>query len=143
MELTTTLSISPQQFFHIIDQSIYADFGENITISSGITTTKKLPTILSGEATVEVTVLEYEPNVLYKASFQTPRSSNIMTYRVTPTDSDKISVHYTEETTFPRSLDRWNYKIMSVFYKKSRTKQMLQRLSAMEASILNPSADTE
>lgn len=135
MQLTTTLHMSDKQFFEFICNSVQADFGNPITIEKGLSYEKSLQTSLSGTVSVKVSILEYIPYSLYSASFAHTRSTTVMTYRIDPLDDHTISLTYEETAEFFSKIDKWNHKIVTFLYEKSKRKQMLKRIKAMEQSI--------
>lgn len=131
MDLEVELNIKASDFFAVITDSVKQDVGEETPVFKGLAYEKKIPAVLSGSATANVTITEFIENKIYSVEYKTSRSTINTTYRIEEV-LDKIKVFYEEIEEFDSKMDKLNANFMKMFYEKRKRNQLRSKLKSLE-----------
>lgn len=150
MEVTMDLKVSQETFFDFLVASIIQDIeqntGKKITkadIKAGYSYDKKLKTKVGKMGSANVTIVTFEPNTQYVASFESNQGTNFISYKMKSLEVDKTNVIYTEEFIAADKPKEWNFKLVHFFYKKKSEKRAETNLKNIESYIHSKGGDNK
>lgn len=142
MEITKTLSVSKEEFHHLILDMLVADIkestGKDVPVSeiiSGYTYKKELSTKLGKQAKVKTKLVEIVPGC-YKAEFTSVSGINSMCYEYSETGECEISVLYKEDYEASSKANDLNFKAMNFLFTRRTKKRINMMLDSMERFII-------
>ena len=135
IEVTKILNISAQDFFDVIEESLYNDMqktSNQVNIESGMSYKKNLKNKLGQLSEVEICIEKYERPNIYSSKIQKSKENNYITYEVNKIDENNIEVKYTEDYIAHNKMKNLNYKAILVLYKKKSIKRMTMIIENIE-----------
>ncbi|MGI6109974.1 MAG: DUF3284 domain-containing protein [Eubacteriaceae bacterium] len=142
MKIEKHLDITPEQFFEVVEKSVIRDMKKKKPVTEGLTYHKSIQTQMGGAAPVTITVTEYKPPsegqespYVYASTVDSNVNKTSISYHVTESEDGKCDVVYEETYHYYKTMYRWNYQIMSIFFTHSRKKQFIESLENIESTV--------
>lgn len=143
MLLHYDLDVSSEEFFNVLENSIFEDIKNNYKkanlddIKKGFSYTKKLNNNLKQEAKVKITIEEYIKNSLYESSFATSKGINTIRYSLTESENDiGCNLIYEEDYFSDKTSLGLNYKLMNFLLKRKNKRKVNNLIRSIESYII-------
>ena len=144
MKVLLNLAVSEVEFFDFLLNSVVHDVNEHTNkninekdIVRGFHYTKNIKNKVGKEAKVKILIRELEMHKKYLAAFISADGENIIQYNVTNLNDGTIDVEYSEEFITTEKMQRWNFNIVNVFYKKRAHKKAVRLIRNIETYIIS------
>ena len=139
MVIEKKLDVPASKFFDLLAESALADLKQykpDVTaLSPGLNYRKQILTKLGQQATVNVTIADYQAPSLYTAQFESVRGINTLCYSITADTDTTCLVTVSEAFKGRNSFADTNQVIMGFLMKKRTHKRLDTMLDAMAAHI--------
>ena len=133
MKITKTYLTSAGAYFDSILTSLRADYqrstGKHLETNQQLTGLKYITSFGNkGIQQAEVEIVELIENQRYRAIISSNRGKQIITYDIDSLSPNQIRVNYEEIVEQTDFFTKWNYKLLSILFRKSLQKKMEAQL---------------
>lgn len=144
MELNKILNVSATDVYNAMIQSVIYDIsqatGENINkedLHEGYTYTKEMVTKTANKGNITVTIEELKEPTTYACKFTSRQGDNFLRYEIKDIEDGMCEVMYSESFDGSTKNKTWNYKLVTMFYKRKFNKKANAILDNIERYIIN------